>query len=452
MLLYWSITFIISVAAIIDWKRTVLAWLPISMLFNPCVCLRYESPALSLVLAVNFVLVAIYIIKRKVHSTYPFMFKNSCVAYLISYLFSLIFSIAPFTIALTETIRFFVNSFVVVFLFHKALNDYRDISFFVKSALIVFVPIIMLGIFEGVFHDNPWLDFVYLTVPNAELIGTKMYYLPPFLTPSGDLSTRFGLVRCYSFFKIHIEFGCACLFYLFTFLYYTSNNGAINLRIKNRYFMIVSLLCLIGVFLCNSKTPFVGLFFFVLSVYPLRKLLSVKAAFLFASFICLGLIVLSSYEGLFDTFFSLFDADKMEEGGGSSAEMRKTQFAVAFDFFMNNPLFGNGLRSLPILHKKNPDIWGAESSWMIIPIQQGIVGLIAYLILYGEIYEHLSRSVGKRTSVLFLIGLMALETVTGPMSFYIFAPSLVAIERYNQLKRFTPKKSILFFLTYLKNA
>ena len=115
--------------------------------------------------------------------------------------------------------------------------------------------------------------------------------------------------------------------------------------------------------------------------------------------------------------------------------MRANQFAIAFDMFMNNPLFGNGINTLSTIRKSNAEIYGAESSWMSISIQQGLLGLVAYLILYKEIYDHMVKSVGKRDTFFYLSGLILMESVTGVMVFSVFAPTLVAIERYSQLRK-----------------
>ena len=437
MVLFLGIAIVISIFAVVDWKHTVLAWLPVSMLFNPCVCIRYAPPALTVVLAVNFVLLAVYFLKemRKSKVRYPFMFRKSFVVYLISYFFSMLFSILPFTTAVTGTIQYFMNTFVVVFLFHKALETQKDISYFVKTALIVFIPIVALGLFEAIFHDNPWLDLVFLSSPNADFVEGKMYYIPPFLSLTGDLGMRYGMVRCYSFFMIHIAFGCACVLYMYMFLYFQRQQLGRCDGIKSVYYSVVVFLCLIGIILCNSKTPFVGVFFFVMSVFPMKQLFSGKSFVLILGLIAIGTIALSYNEGLFDNFIALFNKDKMEEGGGSTTDMRANQFAIAFDMFMNNPLFGNGINTLSTLRKSNAEIYGAESSWMSISIQQGLLGLVAYLILYKEIYDHMVKSVVKRDTFFYLSGLILMESVTGVMVFSVFAPTLVAIERYSQLRK-----------------
>lgn len=454
MILYFVITILICVFAYIDWKRTVLIWIPFSMLFNQSVCIKYTSPAITISLAVNVALMAIlYIQKEKlqIHLTKrAFLFEKVFYAYLISYGMSMLFSIVPLTTVLTGTIKYFINTFGIVYLFHLALNTKKDLSLFIKATFIAMLPIIMLGLFEAVFHDNPWLDRVYLSAPNVNYILGKMYYVPPFLSYTGDLSTRFGLVRCYSFFNIHIAFGCACLLQLFLFLYFNSKNYYDGKLLSKTTYLSVSLLCIVGIILSNSKTPMVGLPFLVLAAVPYSKFFSTKGIACLAFIIIAVFVVMNYNENIFNNFRALFDDKMMEEGGGSSISMRAKQYEVGLSLFYRNPLFGNGIDSLSYIKgqtSRYADILGAESSWLKILPQQGLLGAIVYLFLYSEMYKHLKISAGRNTALFFCLGLILMETATGIMDFSIFGPIIVAIERYYQLTlKEDLKKKILIYV------
>lgn len=438
--LYIGIILLISIFAYFDWKRTVLIWLPWSMLFNQCVCIRYAPPALTITLAVNFVIIGVYFIKkkqlRKHLSKYPFLFKKSFKAYLISYILSMLFSIVPLTMVFTGTIRYFVCTFAIVYLFHRAIENTNDLKLFIKASLVVFIPIIMLGLFEAIFHDNPWLDIVYLTVPDVDYVIGKMYYIPPFLSSTGDLDMRFGMVRCYSFFNIHIAFGCACVLYLFLFLYFNQRNYKSGRWLSTPVYLFISLLCVIGIVLCNSKTPMVGLPFLVMAAIPIKIFASPKGIATIMA-VCFAVIIAMGYnENLFNNFLALFDKKIMEEGEGSTVDMRATQYTVGLSLFLQNPLFGNGIDSLGYIAKqtsKYADILGSESSWLKILPQQGLLGIVAYLILYREMFSHLKLSAGRKTAFFYCIGLILMETATGFMEFSIYAPAVIAVERYQQL-------------------
>ena len=260
MTLYWLIFFIISFFAFKNWKGTMVLWLPIQLLFNECVCLKYTSPALTLVLAVDIVLLfAYYRIRHKIKLKQDkFFFKEVFIAYLISYLLSMLFSIVPIREVFTNTIKYFITNFLVLFLFQKALISTKEIHLFYKGTFIVTILMVGLGAYETIAGDNPVLDFVYLNAP-LDTIDGKMYYIPPFLNYTGELSQRFGMARAFSFFNIHIAFGCACVLYLYYYAYMFRQKCIPNIK----YFLLAGIiLLLIGIFLSNSKTPIVGLIIF----------------------------------------------------------------------------------------------------------------------------------------------------------------------------------------------
>lgn len=407
-----------------DWKRTVIMWIPIQMLFNECICLKYTSPAVSFVLAVDMFLLMVYLIKRPSrglnHS--PYLFKVAFIAYLFSYIVSMIFSIMPFTEVLTGAIKYFIQSFIIVFLFQRALQDRNDIKLFFKTSFIVIVLIIALGLYESVMKDNPVLDYIYLHAP-TDLINGKMYYIPPFI--GNGLSSRFGMVRTYSFFGIHIAFGCACVLFLYFYIYILKHN---YFYIKKSWIIIGSFLLLLGVLMSNSKTPMAGLLFFIFAFFTLKQIINFKTIVILFIIITIILVYAPNY---LNNIIALFDSDLAEEAGGSNVAMRTRQFEVAFNMFFNNPLFGNGVGSISTMMKigNNADLLGSESSWLKILPERGIIGVIAYITLYVQMYKRWKKVLGFRELLFFLCGLMAMETATGFMNFALFGSILVCIYR-----------------------
>ena len=432
MPLYWLILVLFSFFAIKDWKNTTVVWLPLQLLFNECICLRYESPSLSLVLGVDFMLFFIYLMKKgKMQTEHEeFFFKKVFVIYFVSYMLSMLFSIVPIGEVLTGTIKFFVQNFLILFLFQKALTGIKEVRLFVKTIFIVAILITGLGLFESVVKDNPVLDYVFLNAP-LDAIKGKLYYTPPFLSVSGEMDQRFGMVRAFSFFSIHIAFGCACvmLFFFYVYLYKMRED------ISNRLMIIIGIMSfLIGVFLSNSKTPIVGLVFLGFG------LLSMKDVFKWqiVVFVIAGVVVMFTYYPEYlNNFTALFDSSVAEEGGGSNMNMRIRQFEVGFDLFARSPLFGNGVGALAMLDKvgNNSDILGAESSWLKILPERGLMGVVAYIYLYFAMYGKLRPFINKKVLLCFLWGLLAMETASGFMNMAIFGSIVIALYRIVILKR-----------------
>ena len=438
MILYWIIFFIISYCAWYDWKKTVLAWISICLLFNPVVCLRFQPPNLQLVFAVNCMLFFLYLFRERFSNKLfegTYLFKLPFVAYIFSYCISSLFSIAPIGSIITHSFQYFLNSFVIVFLFHKSLKNYNDIKFFLKINCYVIILIFVLGFYEFIFKDNPWLDYVYWSCDDADLILKKSSYRPSDLYASGEHRSRFGMVRAYSFFEHPIRYGCACAMYISLYLWLYNRKTSL----LNKYMCIIMILLLLtGVIFCNSKTPFVGITFFFLAAMPLEFFISRKAFPFFVGLFLFGTIALSFNENIFDNFYALVSSDKMAEGGESTPELRMQQYAIGLSLWLQNPILGNGPGAVDAMLNLGSvlkeDIGGSESSWLQILPERGLIGVMAYLLLYYQMFQYMCKNIGKQFSLFFLIGLMAIETATGVMDMFLYGAIIVFISRCQIIK------------------
>ena len=422
MTLYWLIFGVIVFWAFKNWKAVTIVWMPLQLLFNECVCLKYTSPAVSLVLAVDFLLLFIYLAQRKKLrlNQRPFFFKEVLIAYLVSYLLSMIFSIVSIGEVLTGTIKFFIQNFIILYLFQKAITGYNEIRLFVKTIFVVAVLIISLGLFEAIVGDNPVLDYVFMNAP-LDAIKGKMYYIPPFMNVMGELQQRFGMVRAYSFFNIHIAFGCACVMLLFFYAYLYK----FKITLVNRTYLGIGIgLFLIGVFLCNSKTPIVGLLFFALGLLSFKD---ISRGYVVLFIVTAVFALFTYFPDYLNNIIALFNSTVAEEGGGSNVDMRARQFEVGLNLFEKNPLLGNGIGSIAVFMKSgsNADLLGSESSWLKILPERGIVGVIVYLYLYLAMYRKLLPYMNKKALVCLLAGLLAMETATGFMNMAIYGSIII---------------------------
>lgn len=432
MILYWIIFLILSCLAFADWKKTVIIWASVQFLFNEGVCLKYSSPAVSFVLAFNTLLFIIYIFKRKQIkglSSSDFIFKPILIFYLISYICSLLFSILPFSEAFTGSIKFFIKNFGMLYMLQKAISNKADIRLFIKTSLIVIICFVGLGIYESIFKTNPIQDYIYFHT-NPDLLYGKTYYVPASERITGEAQSRFGAVRAYSFFDIHIAFGLTCVYFLYLFLYLYTNKLAF---LKNQQYIICILSLIIGTLLCNSKTPMVGLVFVLYSFFNLKEV--VKFRYIALILILVSFIYLYMPEYL-NNFFALFDEKLAEEGGGSNLDMRIIQYEIGIKFFLENPLFGNGIQSISkALKEINPDILGAESSWIKISGERGILGLASYISMFAFLYKILNKETSPKISIGFVLCIIAMDTATGEGAFYNYGLITLVILKISRIKR-----------------
>jgi len=436
MILYWIIfILIIAYAWWYDCKKAIIVWLPAQVLFNSMVALKFSPPALTLNIAVNFLLPVIFVVKglgkdSKRFNRSPFFFEPVLIAYILSYLLSMVVSKVTFGSFVNSMLKFFVTNFVMLYFFQKCINDKKDIELFTKTCVAVAILIVSLGLYETIFKDNPILDFVYHACPDPTSPENrdKMYYRPP--SEGQYFQMRYGLARAYSFFGIHIAFGftCANLAYFLGVMY---RERVSFIKTKHLYWALV--LSLVGTFLCNSKAPLVALMCFLFAIFTPKQVFN-KKVFIFLVAGVLALIFLAP--GYVDNFLSLFDEDLAEEGSGSSVEGRKEQFAVAIRLFAESPILGNGLGALGYFAKtgQSAGILGAESVWMQIGVERGLIGLLAYLYFYIYCYSY-QKYIPNKILIPFFIGLLVYETATGLGRIVMYGGIIIVLRQYYKIKR-----------------
>ena len=264
-----AILVLLTFYAFYDLKKAILLWLPFKLLFNNQIAVRYSSPGMALVIAGDIMLFAAFFLQRKkkvdfYNGNFPYM--EPAIAMGLSYLISLLFTIAPFQTAAIETFKYFISGFGVLYLAHRAFKNLADLRFFIKGCLIVSILIVLLAISENVLRTNLWLDFVFFNSPFDPDAG-RMFYFP------GQLEMRYGMVRSRSFFSFHVPFGyaCCCLYWLLFYFYKNTKHLFSPLLL-----MITSVFLIGGVIMSNSKQAYLGLFFMIFSLYPIKSVFNIR--------------------------------------------------------------------------------------------------------------------------------------------------------------------------------
>jgi len=284
---------LVIIGSFINFKKTVLIWLPAQMLFNAQVAVKYTSPAMSLTMAVSLYLIFFYFIlwryKKKQLNREKFFLTKPMLLILSSYILSLIFGVISTTQGINSIIKYFVTNFGIVFLAWKMMKTQTDIKLFVRSSVLICLLMTLLALSESVLKDNLWLDFVFYNSPQDETTVGRMFYDP------NSIELRYGMVRARSFFGIHIAFGVACLMYLWLMQVQYVNKFS---YIKTRSILALSILLGAGIFMANAKTGYFGLLIILLGLYPIRKLLNIKIIIP----LIIGIIIIFGYFGPSEKF------------------------------------------------------------------------------------------------------------------------------------------------------
>lgn len=437
MIIYWLIFLLYVLFAYRDYRKAILLWFPFQLLFNECVCLKYTSPAVTLVLAVDVVLIFFSIWKGGMNNRNKFLFSGIMLAYVFSFFLSNILS-GNFISVLTNTIKYFITNFLYLIALQYAIKSIKDIKIIILGIILVGFAISLLAIYEVIAHDNPILDYVYYNTPSG-LIDGKMYYVPPSASYTGDIQIRYGGVRAYSFFHIHIFFGVTCVILLYVLMYFWYNASSVISKYKIPYLISIGLLIL-GTFLSNSKTPLLGLFIVTLSFFKLKQIFNYKVIL---SLACCIIIVYTYFPNYLINLTALIDDKVAQEGGGSSVALRMMQFNSAFELFLKSPLWGYGIAGPEVSSYVKSQILGLESSWLQVPIQRGLIGLLLYIYLYIFIYNKLKIYMNKKQLYGLIGSFLAMETATGVLPFSLFGGVIIVIYKYMQFNKIIQRYKLI---------
>lgn len=239
-------------------------------------------------------------------------------------------------------------------------NPKSTIQTSLKYILIFGGVVAFYALYETISRTNPYINFV-----NGLGLYTNDYVVT---------EIRFGLKRSQSIFAMHTTNGGIALI-LFCLLLYAKQHCAINYSNKICNCIILLLLCTI--FFTGSRAAIIGCAVCSLMFFS-KKLVHGKFV-IFSAFILLLIIpfIIDYFQTIYD---SIIDTKKV---GGSNADMRTIQFEIA-SLFLNKALwFGNGLSytwEYVLYYYK--ELYGAESLWIPIMIDQGVFGVMSYVLLF----------------------------------------------------------------------
>lgn len=328
-----------------------------------------------------------------------FPWRHSFTLFICSIIISSIFSsISPllqvFPAAYLET----TDVFLIVYLFWKEVKTEKDIMFLINGFFIAFLVIIAYGIFERFnSFENPLILYEQMLNP-ANASNEKMLW-------SYSEDGRAGLGRVTSVFAHAI--GCGgFIAIVFIFYLYTMFKHPSLWPIPKAIQIIFLLGLLIVLLFTNSRGP---LLFLLIALLPFFH---VKYIFKFLIIAFIGVIFFGGLiNDYLDTFLSIFNSNAAEKVGGSNIDMRINQFEVMFDIWSNNPLLGNGAKATNYWLEKDLGLLGGESVWIGLFLNQGLLGVIAYVYLLFSIIKN-SRGDSKWVSRFLVIAWLCFNTAT----------------------------------------
>lgn len=339
-----------------------------------------------------------------------FFFTTPILLLSISYLITTIFSGGKFHLFYVVA-SICTLSYLYIF-WDIAKKDKECLKLFAYCTLVYGVFIGVYALVETLFQFNPIVEYFV----------TNNLYRQDFIIDQ----IRFGFKRSQSIFSMHTTSGAVCITIaatLFYLKYYT------DIFKRNRIILSILLLLSLGVFFTGARSAIIGYVLVLFSFFPLFKKENLKYVIIvmFLFFVG-GHYFMTIIDSILDT----------QSVGGSDADMRFDQFTIGQYFLQKSPWIGNGvLFTSDVAIPKFPELLGAESIWLPVMMDYGLLGIISHvlLIIYGIMF-----CVKKKRPWLsmYIIGFATFFTLSSIPCFELIFPLITVIymvEASPQLKK-----------------
>lgn len=328
----------------------------------------------------------LYSYKESLRAWLRFPMKSQLVVMLsVSFLIS-IFSVAITDLQHTITIPLFefLGSYFLLFIFYMYAreNTFRTL---IPAVAVCAVLLTVAGIVNLVLGFNPYI------LEMGRAFDIFLYQ---------DYINSYERFRVNSLFANPFDYGYVCLTVNMLSIY-CKRKGVIGPRM----FALLMVCSLFGIVSCNCRTVIVA-YVIGLSCYTFfsNKLgvflkYSLAAVVLFA----LSYSFIEPVQTKTDQVLSIFSPHDTRNAlkSGSSLEMRTRQLEGSYEYFTQSPVVGNGYNFIGKelgsrrqfeTGNLNKKMWGYESVIFRLLIERGIVGILAYVFLYGGLFIYMFRN------------------------------------------------------------
>ena len=383
----------------------------------------------------ELVLLAVFLMNFSTYSRtafFSFPFKKAFKLFVIAILLVGIFdSRQTFSASVVNPFKYFVSTFsTLLCAYCIGYNSKQPINL-MKLIIILLVIEFSFGVLELILKFSP------VSILTAMVTGNEN-------TLVLNLESNYGRFRIGSIQNMSFNYGYVSAIFGLVLLHYVSLSQKVNAKIVA--FALITGAG--GVIMSGSRSALLACvlsyFFLFVTCFNPGKILKIG---LFA--IPVILVVLSYTGGVFNDFFDSF-IDGVTTGGknsvGSSSTMRYDQWMAVLRYFSKAPIFGNGINYfVEVLgwgtdSYINTDLWGLEGLHYSVLLEQGIVGAIAHICLFGSIIIYfLSHRKKASKEAYFGLSLMILflswAFLTGALGAWPFTMMFVALAIVNIKKK-----------------
>lgn len=342
---------------------------------------------------------AVFFVYRKKYPTKKYILFISSMLTIFSYSASTYFSEDPHWPYILSS-KIFLN-LAFPFLLFKFIKKKDDVAFFIKVLKFYIIFLVVYAVGELMIGKSVIIDLY--NDNNAENNFDIMNL---------DDFQRFGFKRAQTLLYHPVTLGYFCVVILY-FLYFFVQTKENVLKLKQPVFFIIVSSLSILVFLSGTRSAIIVLgFFFILLFFSSNKKIPY---ILLMGIIAIPIIsylpknALSYFGELYTSIIGVFNSSYNSEG--SSVEMRQEQLTIALDYFLPKMIWGSGYgTTYGTIVELEKNLYGAESVWFSLMIDEGIVGCLAYASFYVDSFRALKKAV--KPSLIFLGIVLFMNSIT----------------------------------------
>lgn len=401
-MIYWifNILIIILVGIIIyDFKRGYLLTMCAYIVFPHLIRFQVGSLGLAWVDIISLVLLVSFFLKREMLTKgvkYPLLLKKFFYFDIISTFLLILFSsgYVPYNIQIISFLKFILQnlSFMIIgfYAFHNINKSLAyNILFIVSSVCGIY------GIISYIIGSNPYINLLYLLYTGSDNI-----YLNFQEEVRGVLEGRVSGTN------VH-PLGWGQMWNVLLFFYFL-----VRKKCSGWLGYCVLPIGVINIVLCGSRSALVSFLVFIL-LYVMSngvlKVLKYALSILLLLMLMLSLTQhvkgLRTFQNYLEASVLFWDRERQNDADirGSSADMRVTQFKKAIEIASKNPGgmgYGFKLYSLNHYSRYNDYLYGLESFVLRRLIEQGVGGLLCFIIVFAYISKYFLSGIKKRKTYL----------------------------------------------------
>ena len=294
-----------------------------------------------------------------------------------------------------------------IIMWYVAKTDKDAVKWFNRAFIIAGIIVCTYGLFLLFFNSfNPYI--LYMANLSGKTLGYNML----------NESNEFRLMDRYcSVFMHPMNYGL----YLSLFVVYVYS---IRDRINTLFFYVLIILCIVCLFMSGIRTPIVAIFVGILVyLFFLRR---IKTIFTFAIVGLAGLYIISLIPQLKGTIESIFNSN--QDLGGSSIDLRVSQFNGCINEISSNPFFGKGYEWTSYYNNvfpggNHPTMLAFESVVIKVLCNSGIIGFLMFVLSYMKFIKYTSKICltkdTKALSVTMVASFLVYCLVTGDYNYLI---------------------------------